>query len=137
MANAPGQGHPINLPELKLWPEAVEGSILLDALSSTIREYVILSDVQADAVALWSVHTHAHNASDVSPKLVLKSAQKRSGKTRLAQVMERLVAHPVLISGIRPAAGRLNYFPASATFPTQFATARLRLKWCASDATSR
>src|SRR5262249_46008873 len=101
MGNAPGQGRPINLPELKLWPEVVEGSILLDALSSTIREYVILSDEQADAVAVWSVHTHAHNASDVSPKLVLKSAQKRSGKTRLAQVMERLVARPLLVSGIR------------------------------------
>jgi putative DNA primase/helicase len=104
VANSSGQGRPIDLPEPKFWPEAVEGSLLLDALSRTIREYVILSDVQADAVALWSVHTHAHDASDVSPKLVLKSAQKRSGKTRLAQVMERLVAHPLLVSGIRPAA---------------------------------
>src|SRR5262245_3507577 len=104
MGNAPGQGRPINLPEPKLWLEAVEGSILLDALSSTLREYAILPDEQADAVALWAIHTHAHNASDVSPKLVLKSAQKRSGKTRLAQVMERLVARPLLVSGIRPAA---------------------------------
>jgi hypothetical protein len=103
-ANAPGQGRPINLTEHKLWPDAVEASMLLDALSSTIREYVILSDVQADAVALWSVHTHAHNVSDVSPKLVLKSAQKRSGKTRLAQVMERLVARALLVSNITPAA---------------------------------
>jgi putative DNA primase/helicase len=103
-ANAPAQGRPINLPEPKLWPEAVDGSALLHALSSTIREYVILSDVQADAVALWSVLTHAHNATDVSPKLVLRSAQKRSGKTRLAQAMERLVARPLLVSGIRPAA---------------------------------
>jgi hypothetical protein len=104
MAGALGQGRPIYLPEPQLWPEAVDGSVLLHALSSTIREYVVLLDVQADAVALWSVFTHAHDATDVSPKLVLSSAQKRSGKTRLAQVMERLVARPLLVSGIRPAA---------------------------------
>ena len=36
--------------------------------------------------------------------LVPKSAQKRSGKSRLAQVLERMVARPLLVSGIRPAA---------------------------------
>jgi hypothetical protein len=36
--------------------------------------------------------------------LVAKSAQKRSGKSRLAQVLERTVARPLLVSGIRPAA---------------------------------
>jgi hypothetical protein len=83
---------------------AVDGAALLEALSSTTRDYVIVSDVQADAVALWSVHTHAHDASDVSPKLVLKSVQKRSGKSRMAEVLERIVARPLFTSGIRPAA---------------------------------
>jgi hypothetical protein len=74
-AGTPGQGRPINLPHPEPSPVAVDGADLLDALSGTIRGYVIVSDVQADAVALWSVHTHAHDASDVSPKLVLKSVQ--------------------------------------------------------------
>jgi hypothetical protein len=103
-ASTPGQGRPINLPESEPWHELVEGAALLDALSSTIREYVIISDVQADALALWNIHTHAHDASDISPKLVLKSAQKRSGKSRLAEVLERTVARPLYTSGIRPAA---------------------------------
>jgi hypothetical protein len=35
---------------------------------------------------------------------VLKSAQKRSGKSRLAEVLERVVARALLASGIKPAA---------------------------------
>jgi Protein of unknown function (DUF3631) len=103
-AITPGQGRPISLPESEPWHELVEGAALLDALSRTIRDYVILADVQADVIALWSVHTHVHDAGDVSPKLVLKSAQKRSGKSRLAEVLERTVARPLLVSGIKPAA---------------------------------
>ena len=103
-ASTPGQGRPINLPCPEPWPVAVDGAALLDTLSSTIRDYVIVSDVQADAVALWSVHTHAHDASDVSPKIVLKSVQKRSGKSRMAEVLDRIVARPLFISGIKPAA---------------------------------
>jgi putative DNA primase/helicase len=82
----------------------VDGAALLTDLSSTLRTYVIVTDVQADAVALWSVHTHAHDASDVSPKLVPKSPQKRSGKTRLAATLARTVARPLYVSGIKPAA---------------------------------
>jgi hypothetical protein len=103
-ASTPGQGRPINLSDTEPFPEAVDGAALLDALSSTIRDYVIVSDVQADAVALWSVHTHAHDASDVSPKLVTKSVQKRSGKTRMTEVLDRIVARPLFTSGIKPAA---------------------------------
>jgi Protein of unknown function (DUF3631)/Toprim domain len=103
-ATTPGQGRPINLPDSEPWHETIDGAGVLDALSSTIREYVIISDVQADAVTLWSLHTHAHDASEVSPKLVLKSAQKRSGKTRLTEVLERTVPRALYTSGIRPAA---------------------------------
>jgi len=103
-ASAPGQGRPISLSGPEPWAEPVDGAGLLDGLSSTIREYVIVSDKQADAVALWSIHTHAHDASDVSPRLAPKSAQKRSGKTRLAEVLDRIVARPLYVSGIKPAA---------------------------------
>lgn len=99
-----GQGRPIDLPETEPWHEPVEGEALLDALSRTIREYVILSEAQADAIALWNVHTHAHDACDVSPKLILKSAQKRCGKTRLVGVLARTAAKPFSVSGIKPAA---------------------------------
>jgi hypothetical protein len=49
-ASTPCQGRPINLLHPEPSPVAVDGAALLDALSSTIRDYVIVSDVQADAV---------------------------------------------------------------------------------------
>jgi hypothetical protein len=87
---------PINLPHPEPSPVAVDGAALLEALSSTTRDCVIVSDVQADAVALWSVHTHAHDASDVSPKLVLKSVQKRSGCNPIPSFLQslRIVVSP-------------------------------------------
>jgi putative DNA primase/helicase len=103
-ASAAGQGQPIELPEAEPWDVPVDGSELLTTLSSTIRQYVIVTAEQADAISLWSLHTHVHDAFDVSPMLVAKSAQKRSGKSRLAQVLERTVARRLLVSGISPAA---------------------------------
>lgn len=103
-ATTTGQGRPVELPQVELWPHPVEGAALLTKLSSTLREYVAISELQADATTLWMVRTHAHDASDVSPKLALKSVQKRCGKTRLATVAERIVARPFYVSGIKPAA---------------------------------
>jgi putative DNA primase/helicase len=77
----------------------VVGAVLLDELAATIREYVVISDLQADAIALWIVHTHAFEAADMTPKLVAKSAVMRSGKSRLSEVLERTVAHPFLVAG--------------------------------------
>jgi hypothetical protein len=103
-ASPPGQGRPIDIPETTAWNERVDGAALLDEISSTIREYVVLTAEQGDAIALYAVHTHAHDAHDFSPILNVKSAQKRSGKSRLMQVLDRIVARPFLVSGIRPAA---------------------------------
>jgi hypothetical protein len=71
-----------------------EGAQLLDALAGFLRRYVVMSEPQAQAVALWIVHTHALNACEASPLLAITSAEKRSGKTRLLDVLELLVARP-------------------------------------------
>ena len=99
-----GQGRQVELEEVQPWPEQVDGAVLLADVSKTLRSYAVVSDVQADAMTLWCGHTHAHEAADVSPKLVLKSVQKRSGKTRLATALARIVSRPLYVSGIKPAA---------------------------------
>jgi putative DNA primase/helicase len=103
-AGTMGQGRPVEIHEVEAWPEAVNGAVLLDEVCRALRSYVVLSDAQADAVTLWCVHTHTHDAADVSPKLVIRSVQKRSGKTRLATALARLVSRALYVSGIRPAA---------------------------------
>jgi hypothetical protein len=100
----PGQGRPVQIPEPEPWHEPVDGAQLLDELAAALQKYVILSDTQADAIALWIVRTHAHDAFDFNPPMWIKSVEKRSGKTRLCEVIERLAARPLLVSGLSPSA---------------------------------
>ena len=60
--------------------------------------------IERYAAALWIVFSHAHDGFDVSPRLVAKSPQKRSGKSTLFNILFRLVAKPKLLSGITASA---------------------------------
>jgi hypothetical protein len=101
---ANGQAKPFDLPRTEHWPEPMNGEVLLNNTVAAIRSYIVLSDVQADTVALWSIYTHAFDAFDIAPKMILTSAQKRSGKTQLVKVLTRTTARPLFASGIHPAA---------------------------------
>jgi hypothetical protein len=72
--------------------EAPSGVELLVKLIGFIRRYVALSEAQVLLVALWIVHTYALDAADTTPYLNIRSAEKRSGKTRLLEVLSLLVA---------------------------------------------
>ena len=69
-----------------------------------IRRYVVLSDEQAAAVALWVAHTHAFEAAAATPYLAISSAEMESGKTRLIEALELLVANPWFTSHTTAAA---------------------------------
>jgi len=51
-------------------------------------------DSQVVVLSLWVAHTHAFLAADCTPYLAITSAEKQSGKTRLLEVLENLVANP-------------------------------------------
>lgn len=67
---------------------------LLDEVQTFIRRYVVLTTVQAIAITLWVLHTWAIEAAEATPYLSITSAEKRSGKTRLLEVLELLVFRP-------------------------------------------
>ncbi len=67
--------------------EAPDGAELLERLAWFIRRYVALSEDQPILIALWIVHTHTLAAADTTPYLNIKSAEKRSEKTRLLEVL--------------------------------------------------
>jgi len=69
-------------------------AMLLDDLEIFVRRFVVVSPAQAPAIALWIVHTHAFDAAEASPYLAVTSPEKRSGKSRLFEVLELLVANP-------------------------------------------
>ena len=98
------QGESWEWPEIVPWPTPVDGAALLDDASSLIGRYVEMSRAQADATALWNVHTWLHDRLDLSTFLNITSATMRCGKSLLLEVLEELVLRPLLFSGqITPA----------------------------------
>jgi hypothetical protein len=68
---------------------------LLTAIDDLIAQFVVFAaPAQRTAVALWIAHTHSLAAFDVTPYLNVRSAEKRSGKTRLLEVLGLLVPRP-------------------------------------------
>jgi hypothetical protein len=71
---------------------------LLGEVSDFVRRYVVLQgDHFYDAIALWILHAHAIRAFETSPRLLVKSPEKESGKTRLLEVLEVLVPNPLFV----------------------------------------
>src|SRR5215217_5859303 len=83
--------------------EAPSGVELLVNLIGFIRRFVVLSEAQALLIALWIVHTHALDAADTTAYLNIWSAEKRSGKTRLLEVLSLLAARPWLTGRVTAA----------------------------------
>ena len=74
-------------------PAAVDLADLLESVRSFITKYVVLTPPQADAVALWVVHTYPMGAWETTPYVEVTSAEKRSGKTLLLETAEHVVAN--------------------------------------------
>lgn len=73
---------------------ALDGDLagLLDEVLEQLCRYVAFpSAAAAAAVTLWAVHTHVLEAFDSTPRLVLSSPEKGSGKTRVLEVLEHFV----------------------------------------------
>jgi hypothetical protein len=73
-----------------------EGGAVLDACKAYIQRFALLSNSQATVITLWVAHTYAFEAADATPYLHISSAAKRSGKTRLLEVLETIVWNPWL-----------------------------------------
>ncbi len=84
-------------------PGAIELCAELDALVVYIRRFVFMCEPQARVVVLWVAHTHAVKAADATPYLAVTSAEKQSGKTRLLEALEPVVANPWLTGRVTPA----------------------------------
>ena len=67
----------------------------LSIVSTFLKRFVeFQSPHQVIAVALWVAHTYAVEAAEATPYLGITAPEKRSGKTRLLEVLELLVARP-------------------------------------------
>lgn len=81
------------------------GARLLDELHQALTRYVVLPSPEAtDAVVLWIAATHAVPSWEHAARLVIKSPEKRCGKSRLLDVIEATCHRPLITVSISPAA---------------------------------
>ncbi|MFF0372700.1 DUF3631 domain-containing protein [Micromonospora sp. NPDC005087] len=75
------------------------GARVLDEVEALIRRYVILPNEEAYvAVTLWAAATHGMPAWEHATRLVVISAVKGCGKTRLFEVLQPLSEEPLSVS---------------------------------------
>jgi hypothetical protein len=77
---------------------------LLNDAGAFLRRFVVITDAQACALVLWIAHTYAIDAAESTPYLCVTSAEKRSGKSRLREVLELIVREPLPAANISDAA---------------------------------
>lgn len=98
------RGSPLDLGDVEPWPEPVDGAELLATISSTIRQYVVLSSEQADAAALWICHAHGIDLSWFNPRLAIRSPTKRCGKSTLLEIVSAMVPRKLATANVSAAA---------------------------------
>jgi hypothetical protein len=81
----------------------ISSAAMLNAVVAYICRFVSLSDAQVRVTALWVAHTHVFSSAYATPYLAITSAEKQSGKTRLLEVLEIVVAKPWLTGRVTPA----------------------------------
>lgn len=81
-----------------------EVSRLLDELSLFVRRFVVVSEPQGVALALWVAHSYCVEAAETTPYLHVSAPEKQSGKTRLLEVLSVLVKNPLATANTTEAA---------------------------------
>jgi Protein of unknown function (DUF3631) len=100
----PGSGRKLELPSPEPWPEAIDGPALVEEIAKAIRKYVVLTEQDALALALWVLHSYCFNVFPCTPRLAIASPEKRCGKTTLLDVIGLLVPRPLSTANISAAA---------------------------------
>jgi hypothetical protein len=76
---------------------AYPGAGLLDELHAAITRYLVMPSPEAtDAVALWIVASHAQPAWEHATRLGILGPEKRCGKSRLLDVVEKTCHRPLI-----------------------------------------
>lgn len=100
-----GGGAALEFPEVEPWPERVDGAVLLNELTASVRCFLSLPEHAAPAIALWTVATYIIiNHGHIAPTLAVTSPEKRCGKSTLLGWLFQLVDKPLLAANITAAA---------------------------------
>jgi hypothetical protein len=76
-------------------PPTPDAADLLDDVCDALERFIVWpADEQVDFVALWVLHTYVFHLFDITPYLDISSASKRSGKSRLLEMLAMMCARP-------------------------------------------
>lgn len=87
-----------------LWPEPVDGAVLLHDIVSVMGLYVIADKETIRAAALWVVFTWLLDVVQVAPIANITAPEKRCGKTVMLSTLGKLAYRPLQASDIATAA---------------------------------
>ena len=77
------------------WTNKVDGASLLTDIVGDICRYMVMPRHAAEVVALWTVHTHAYDFFQHTPRLHVTAPEKGCGKSTLLDVLACLVRKPI------------------------------------------
>jgi hypothetical protein len=84
---------------------ADEDHQIAEDLLNVLHRYIAADDAVLYVLAIWILHTHSFlSTCSFTPYLVVTSAEKQSGKTRVLEVLKPLVRSPLMTGSISPAA---------------------------------
>lgn len=90
--------------EVELWPDPVNGAVLLDDVTLALARHVIADKETLRAAALWGTFTWLVDVVNVAPIANITAPEKRCGKSILLTALGKLVYRPLQVSNIAPAA---------------------------------
>ena len=88
----------------ELYPEAVDGLVLMETVVGIFRRFLILPPGADVALTLFVFHTYLLDAAEASPIIALTSPEKRCGKTVVLEVLQSLTRRPLPAANITAAA---------------------------------
>ena len=104
LADTEGQGRALELREREPWPEPVNGPELLAEIIAALRQYIVVPQESAEAIATWVLASYVAPAFFIFARLSIESPVRRCGKSTLLDVLEALVNRPLVTSNIHAAA---------------------------------
>jgi putative DNA primase/helicase len=82
-------------PEVEPHPEPIDPAELLNEVSDTIKEYIVVDEHQATAATLWVAMTWLGDVLDYAPLAIISAPEKSCGKTQLLAVLGHMSCRPM------------------------------------------
>jgi len=96
-------GSAFKIADVEPWDDDVDGAALLDEIAVTFRRFLSLPDGAAEVLALWALYSYGFDRFFISPRLAIRSPERRCGKSTLLRILAFLCNRVLLVANISAA----------------------------------